>query len=95
MKKTIHFLLLGLLLCLTSSLYAADDKHHKGKELHDNKCVSCHSDKVYTREDRMVKTMSALEHQVENCMKGAAKAEWSKPETTSVVDFLNDRYYKF
>jgi len=95
MKKTIHFLLLGLFFSLTTSLYAADDKNHKGQELHDKKCVSCHSDKVYTREDRMVKTMSALEHQVDNCMKGAAKAEWSKPETTSVVDFLNDRYYKF
>ena len=95
MKKTIHFLLPGLLLCLTGNLYAADDKNHKGHELHDKKCVSCHSDNVYTREDRMVKTMSALEHQVDNCMKGAAKAEWSKPETASVIDFLNDRYYKF
>ncbi|MCW9048496.1 MAG: hypothetical protein OQK46_10495 [Gammaproteobacteria bacterium] len=95
MKKIIHFLLTGLLLSLASNLYAADDKHHDGKNLHDKKCVSCHGDKVYTREDRMVKTMSALEHQVNNCMKGAAKAEWSQTETTSVVDFLNDRYYKF
>lgn len=94
MKKTIHFLLLGLFLSLTSNLYAADENHN-GKDLHDKKCTSCHGDKVYTREDRMVKTMSALEHQVENCMKGAAKAEWSKPETTSVVEFLNERYYKF
>jgi len=95
MKKLINFLLLGLCLSLTTNLYATDDKHHKGKNLHDNKCTSCHSDKVYSREDRMVKTMSALEHQVDNCMKGAAKAEWSKPETASVIDFLNDRYYKF
>jgi len=95
MKKLINFLLLGLSLSLTTNLYATDDKHHKGKDLHDNKCTSCHSDKVYSREDRMVKTMSALEHQVDNCMKGAAKAEWSKPETASVIDFLNDRYYKF
>ena len=95
MKKTIHFLLLGLFLSLTTNLYAADDKHPNGKDLHDKKCTSCHSDKVYSREDRMVKTMSALEHQVDNCMKGAAKAEWSQPETTSVVEFLNERYYKF
>lgn len=95
MKKIINFLLLGLFMSLTTNLYAADDKHHKGKELHDKKCTSCHTDNVYSRDDRMVKTMSALEHQVNNCMKGAAKAEWSKPETTSVVEFLNDRYYKF
>ena len=95
MKKIISFLVLGIFMSLTTNLYAADDKHHKGKDLHDNKCTNCHTDKVYSREDRMVKTMSALEHQVENCMKGAAKAEWSKPETTSVIEFLNDRYYKF
>lgn len=95
MKKLIHIFLLALSVSLSTNLYANDAKHHDGKNLHDKKCTSCHSDKVYSREDRMVKTMSALEHQVNNCMKGAAKAEWTKPETTSVVDYLNDRYYKF
>lgn len=69
--------------------------HAQGKSLHDEKCTTCHQNEVYTREDRMVKTMMALEHQVNNCMKGPAKAEWTQPETTSVVEFLNDRYYKF
>lgn len=69
--------------------------HTQGKTLHDDKCTTCHQNEVYTREDRMVKTMMALEHQVNNCMKGPAKAEWTQPETTSVVEFLNDRYYKF
>jgi len=84
-----------LLLTLSLSVNASDDKHHAGKSLHDEKCSSCHTDSVYTREDKMVKTMSALEHQVNNCMKGAAKAEWTQPQTTSVVEFLNDKYYKF
>jgi cytochrome c553 len=84
-----------LLLTLSLSVNATDAKHHNGKALHDQKCSSCHSDSVYTREDKTVKTMSALEHQVNNCMKGAAKAEWTKPQTTSVVEFLNDKYYKF
>jgi len=69
--------------------------HSQGKTLHDEKCTTCHQNEVYTREDRMVKTMMALEHQVNNCMKGPAKAQWSQPETTSVVEYLNDRYYKF
>ncbi len=69
--------------------------HHKGENLHNEKCTSCHRDEVYTREDRMVKTMSALENQVNNCMRGAAKAEWTQAQTDSVIDFLNDRYYKF
>ena len=95
MRKIINIFLLALSVSLSTNLYANDVEPHKGQDLHDKKCTSCHSDKVYSREDRMVKTMSALEHQVNNCMKGAAKAEWTKPETTSVVDYLNDRYYKF
>lgn len=85
-----------MLLTLFSNVsFAADAKHHKGQDLHDKKCTNCHSSSVYSRDDRMVKTMSALEHQVNNCMKGAAKAEWTKVETTSVVEYLNERYYKF
>lgn len=83
MKKTLSL----LLITLSTSVYAADKKPHQGEELHDKKCINCHKSDVYTRDDRMVKTMEALEHQVDNCMKGAAKAEWTKPQTTSVVDF--------
>lgn len=93
-------ILLSLLfVSLSSSAYAlssdSSDKNHQGETLHNEKCTTCHKDDVYIRENRMVKTMSALEHQVNNCMKGAAKAEWTKPQTTSVVEFLNNRYYKF
>lgn len=91
MKK----ILLLALITVNTGAYAADAKHHKGKDLHENKCTSCHQDDVYSRNDRMVKTMSALKHQVDNCMKGAAKAEWTQTETASVIEFLNDRYYKF
>lgn len=88
--------IIGLLLITFSlSANASDEEHHAGKALHDEKCSTCHTDSVYTRKDKMVKTMSALEHQVNNCMKGAAKADWTKPQTTSVVEFLNDKYYKF
>jgi hypothetical protein len=91
MKKLISLLLMTLSL----SAHAADEKHQQGKSLHDEKCTTCHTDAVYTREDKMVKTMSALEHQVNNCMKGAAKADWSAPQTTSVIEYLNDKYYTF
>ncbi|VAW60008.1 hypothetical protein MNBD_GAMMA11-2705 [hydrothermal vent metagenome] len=69
--------------------------HSQGQRLHDGKCTKCHQSDVYTRKDRTVKNLSALQGQVNNCMKGAAKAEWDQPQTTSVVNFLNDRYYKF
>jgi len=83
-----------LLMTFSLSINAAAD-HHAGETLHAEKCTTCHTDSVYTRKDKMVKTMSALENQVNNCMKGAAKADWTKPQTTSVVEFLNDKYYKF
>ncbi len=73
----------------------ATGTHYQGENLHNDKCTSCHRDEVYTREDRMVRTMAALENQVSNCMTGAAKAEWTPSETSSVIEFLNDRYYKF
>ena len=95
MKNLIPLLLITLGVSLSINVYANDAKHHQGKDLHAKKCTTCHSDSVYSRKDRMVKTMSALENQVNNCMKGAAKAEWTQPETASVVEFLNDRYYKF
>ncbi len=79
----------------SNSVAQVESTHQQGEKLHNEKCTSCHRDEVYTREDRMVKTMSALENQVQNCMKGAAKAEWTEAQTTSVIDFLNERYYKF
>ncbi|MDH5473669.1 MAG: hypothetical protein OEY61_12505 [Gammaproteobacteria bacterium] len=66
-----------------------------GEQLHNEKCMACHTTNVYTREDRRIKTLQALSNQVDNCMKGAAKAEWTEIETSSVVDYLNQKFYKF
>ena len=68
---------------------------HAGKNIHNEKCMSCHQSDIYTREDRKVKTMHALSNQVDNCMKGAAKAEWSSKQTSDVIDYLNSKFYKF
>ena len=65
------------------------------EQLHEDKCVSCHESEVYTREDRRVKTLDALSAQVNFCMKGAAKANWTVSETNAVIEYLNTRYYKF
>ena len=66
-----------------------------GEELHNEKCMSCHTTKVYSREDRRVKTLEALSNQVNNCMKGPAKADWTEIETNSVIEYLNQKFYKF
>jgi len=94
MKKLITIALLGLL--NTSIAIANEDPAlAHGKKLHDEKCMSCHKTKVYTREDRRVKTLDALAKQVNFCMKGAAKADWSTSETNSVIEYVNNKFYKF
>ncbi len=83
-------------LSLSSAVFAADDAPlAHAKQLHDDKCMSCHDTKVYTREDRRVNSLQALSGQVEFCMKGAAKADWTPAQTGSVVEYLNQKFYKF
>ena len=66
-----------------------------GEQLHNDKCMTCHTTEVYSRDDRRMKTLQALSSQVNNCMKGPAKAEWSEIETNSVIEYLNQKFYKF
>jgi len=66
-----------------------------GEKMHNNKCKTCHDDSVYSRKDRMVNSMPALINQVNNCMRSAAKANWTPKQTSAVVNYLNTRYYKF
>ena len=94
MKKLIAILSLSLV-CSPIAFAKDEQTLAHGKNLHNKKCTQCHSDRVYTRKDRQVKTLQALSNQVNNCMKGAAKAEWTISETNSVVKFLNTNYYKF
>ena len=65
-----------------------------GKKLHNNHCHKCHTDQVYTRDNRFVKTLNALGKQVRRC-KDNTGAAWFDEDTDAVVNFLNTRYYKF
>jgi len=87
----IRFALLSATL-FTATTVAAD---HAGKAPHDQKCMGCHKTEVYTRDNRTIKTLNALSNQVNNCMKGAAKAEWTEKRTGHVIDYLNSKFYKF
>lgn len=93
------FIALSLTLSLGlagSPASAGEDKVvAQGQKLHNEKCTSCHSTDVYTRENRRVNSMDALAHQVNNCMKGPAKADWTPTETNAVIEYLNTRFYKF
>lgn len=94
MKKIIAITLLGLVnisICMASET----SETPSGMKLHNDKCMTCHKTKVYTREDRTIKTLEALAKQVNFCMKGAAKAEWTTSETNSVIKYVNNKFYKF
>ncbi len=65
-----------------------------GKQTHDNHCYKCHSDDVYTREDRFVKSIDALSKQVIRCKEGS-DIPWFDEDADAVVQFLNKKYYRF
>ncbi len=65
-----------------------------GKQAHDNHCYKCHSDDVYTREDRFVKSIDALSKQVVRCKEGS-DIPWFDEDADAVVQFLNKKYYRF
>ena len=93
---------LGSLLFLaaisTSSASFADgeitDPIAHGEEAHKNHCYKCHSDDVYTRENRFVKSIDALSQQVVRCKEGS-DIPWFDVDADAVVQFLNKKYYRF
>ena len=74
-----------------------DDKaevYAHGEEIHQDHCLKCHTDQVYTRDDRFVKSINALGQQVNRCKDGN-NVPWFDEDTDAVVHFLNTKYYKF
>lgn len=65
-----------------------------GDQKHTEHCYKCHTDKVYTRDNRFVKSLDALGKQVVRC-KNNTGAPWYEEDTEAVVHFLNEKYYKF
>ncbi len=89
MKKT---LLIGIL--LNTATFASEE----GKNLHNQSCVACHvvqhNADFYTREDRRIVSLPKLGGQVSRCV-STLGLEWFPDEEKSVVDYLNNQYYKF
>jgi len=65
-----------------------------GEKAHEDHCYKCHSDDVYTREDRFVKSIDALSKQVVRC-KESSDIPWFDEDADAVVQFLNKKYYRF
>ena len=66
----------------------------EGKKVHNANCTTCHSTSVYTRQDRKVKSLAALNKQVTSCTH-MAQVTLTEDEQESVVQYLNQQFYKF
>ncbi len=86
-----RYVALGILFtCLASPLAGASE----AKALHQKHCQRCHDDTIYTRADPLVLSYSALRQRVKIC-DGVAASNLSEPQLQSVIDYLNDNFYKF
>jgi len=65
-----------------------------GEQAHKEHCYKCHSDDVYTRDNRFVKSIDALSKQVVRCKEGS-DIPWFDEDADAVVQFLNKKYYRF
>ncbi len=65
-----------------------------GEQAHKTHCYKCHTDEVYTRENRFVKSIDALSKQVARCKEGN-DIPWFDEDADAVVQFLNKKYYRF
>lgn len=85
-------LLTGLIVLLSSTQISADAE--RGKTLHDEHCMKCHDTSVYSRSDRFVTDMTALEKQIRRCEQHAG-ARWFDADITDVAEYLNQTFYSF
>jgi len=88
MKK----LVLVLILFGVSPAVLADAD--KGKKLHDENCMKCHGNEVYTRKDRFISSRAALDKQVKRCQLNVG-AQWFDEDAGSVADYLDQSFYHF
>lgn len=85
-------LIAALVMLLAQTPATADMEN--GKTLTGKNCIGCHDDSVYTRKDRRVTTLSALQNQVQRCEINLG-LKWFEDDINDVVDYLNHQYYKF
>ncbi len=96
-KKLLNYLMFLFVLSISTTAFASKDKIDPiahGEEAHKNHCYKCHTDQVYTRENRFVKSIDALSKQVVRCKEGS-NVPWFDEDTDAVVQFLNKKYYRF
>ena len=95
-KPVKSILCASLLIVLMPSAYAAQlpGDSADGSFLHDANCLGCHDTGIYTRKDRLVRSLDALEKRLGDCSH-MAKKEFSATETQNIIKYLNDQFYQF
>jgi uncharacterized membrane protein len=86
-----HIFLLIFAMFSGSALAADIDN---GEDLHFEHCTGCHSEEVYTRDNRKMKDLAQLGKQVRFCQ-NAVGATWFDDEVEDVIEYLNATYYHF
>lgn len=75
------------------ALPAAAADRDRGRSLHDNHCVLCHTTSVYTREDRLANSYLEVRQQVQRWQENT-KLRWSPTDIDNVTEYIADKYYK-
>ena len=85
-------------LCLALPVTAAEEiaapNLERGKELHEQFCFQCHQTEVYTRENRLVKSMPSLVAQVRRC-ELTLGLQWFDEDIQNTAAYLNRDFYRF
>ena len=90
--STTHTLIAGLLLAGLSAHAQARD--FDAARFAETKCTACHDSSVYTRSNRRVQSLPALETQVRACDANIGTKLFDE-DVTTLVHYLNAQYYKF
>lgn len=65
-----------------------------GEKLHKKHCTACHDTKVYTREQRSIKSIEGLTGRVKLCNQQIG-LKLQKSELDDIIAYLNKAFYKF
>ncbi len=91
MSPLTRYVVPALLVISAGNAVAAD---FDAGRYHDAQCTRCHDTRVYTREDRRVRSYPMLEAQVARCDANLA-TKLFPDDLALLVDHLNTQYYKF
>jgi len=91
LSKTILASLAGLL--ISGNVFAQGNAANGETLFTQSKCNQCHTTSVFTRTDRKVNSLEALEAQVRRCDSNL-NTNWFDDEIHDVTAYLNLQYYK-